>query len=146
VKYITKLKLFLLGVFIYFSRKKETKLGTDYFTSIVNLVKTGYKTNAFAPYVWFTAVVAVVEIIIMIIISDMFVRRTLTITLVATILFGMYMYYQMFKKDPRLLQSESFRLEDKKLDMIGQKGSDIMINPVNLSVRPQLLEEGGENA
>jgi len=118
-----------------------------YLASIVNLVRTGYKTNAFAPYVWFCAVIAVVELLIMIAIADIFIRRVLTITFVVTVLFGMFMYWKLFKKDPRLLQSESFRLEDKKLDMIGQKGSDIMINPVDLTiVSLRSSEEGSENA
>jgi hypothetical protein len=109
-------------------------------------VKTGYKTNAFAPYVWFCAVVAAVELLIMIFIPDLFIRRVLTICFVSTVGFGMFMYWKLFKKDPRLLQSESFRLEDKKLDMIGQKGSGIIINPVDLtivSLGPS--EDGGKN-
>jgi membrane protein YdbS with pleckstrin-like domain len=48
-------------------------------------------------------------------------------------IFAMIMFLLIFFKDPKLLQSESYRLEDKKLEIMIQKGGAIDFNPVNLT-------------
>ena len=48
------------------------------------------------------------------------------------------MYLVILIKDPQLLQSEKFRIEDKKLDIIASKNSGIEVNPVDLSVPNQI--------
>lgn len=131
---------------LYLSLRRRLLMPLDISISqLVNLIKSGYRSNAFAPYVWFLGVIAIVSFILMYFIPDEFIRRILAVVLVAAMLFGMFMYYTLFKKDPRLLQSESFRLEDKKLDMISQKGSDFPILPVDLTTPIQSLNEGGKS-
>ena len=53
--------------------------------------------------------------------------------LVIVVLFALCMYVVLLIKDPNLLQSEYYRIEDKKLDIIASKGSDIQFNPVDLT-------------
>mgnify|MGYP006902065324 CR=1 FL=1 len=45
----------------------------------------------------------------------------------------------MFMKDPNMLRSEKYLIEDKKLDMIAEKGGEITFDPVVLT--PKELEK-----
>jgi len=44
--------------------------------------------------------------------------------MIVLVLFTLLMYVVLYKKDPKLLQSEAYRIEDKKLDLIAQQGTD----------------------
>jgi len=112
-----------------------------YLSNLANVVKAGYKSNAFAPLVWFNAIIQPLLYIVIYFISNDIIKYILVAVSSAVLIFSGIMYLVIFLKDPRLLQSERFRIEDKKLDMISQKGSDIVIEPVNLTTPPQL--EGG---
>lgn len=103
------------------------------FANLSNLVKSGYKTNAFAPLVWFTAVSLPILLYFGFKTSNTLIQFFLIGASVFIVLFAAIMYLVIFLKDPKLLQSEGYRLEDKKLDLIAEKGGAISINPVNIN-------------
>jgi hypothetical protein len=111
--------------------------------NLANIVKSGYRSNAFAPLVWFNAIVNSFLLIGICYTNEIIVKYIFTICLGIILIFTLVMYLALFIKDPKLLQSERFRLEDKKLDMISQKGSDIVIQPVDLTT-PYKLEDGND--
>lgn len=114
----------------------------QYLANLVNLVKVGYKSNAFAPLVWFNGIVDPLLLIIAVIVGGI-TSYILIILLGLIILFSLAMYAIIFAKNPNLLQSERYRLEDKKLDLIASKGSEFMINPVDIT--PQQFLEDNQN-
>jgi hypothetical protein len=115
-----------------------------YWANIANLVKVGYRSNAFAPLVWFNSIVDPSLLIVACIIKG-YLSYLLVGVVCVIVLFSLTMYVALFIKNPNLLQSENYRLEDKKLDLIASKGSGIMINPVNITPK-QYIEEitGGD--
>lgn len=118
----------------------------NYFANLANVVKVGYKSNAFAPLVWFNAVVQPFLFVPAFLSKNETIKVVLIIVASLLIVFSAIMYLVLFLKDPKLLQSENFRIEDKKLDLIAQKGSDISITPVNLTTPQTLIQGGNENA
>jgi len=114
----------------------------QYLAHIGNIFKSGYRSNAFAPYVWLSVLVILLLIIIMKLFDDRIIEYACMTLIIFVVVFGAVMYLKLFNKDPKLLQSESYRLEDKRLDIISAKGSDVIVNPVNLSPPPQ-KEIGG---
>jgi site-specific recombinase len=116
-----------------------------YWANIANLVKVGYRSNAFAPLVWFNSIVDPTLLIVACILKGV-LSYLLVGVLCVIVLFSLTMYVALFIKNPNLLQSERYRLEDKKLDLIASKGSGIMINPVNITPQ-QYIEEitGGDH-
>jgi hypothetical protein len=109
---------------------------------LTNLIQSGYRTNAFAPLVWFNAVVDIPLLICSYHLSPPMSYFALAIVLLL-ILASFVTYLIIFFKDPKLLQSESYRLEDRKLDLIQEKGGAFMVNPVDLST--PLQRELGPN-
>jgi archaellum biogenesis protein FlaJ (TadC family) len=114
----------------------------QYLAHIGNIFRSGYKSNAFAPYVWLTVIIISSLIVIMKLFDDKIITYACMLLIIFVVVFGAIMYLKLFNKDPKLLQSESYRLEDKRLDIISAKGSDVIVNPVNLSPPPQ-KEIGG---
>ena len=112
----------------------------QYLSNLALLVKSGYKSNTFSPLVWFCAIVMPVLAALLIFSNDKVIIYTSLALFVVLLMFCMRMYLKTFDKDPKLLQSERFRIEDKKLDLVAQKGSNIEIEPFDLSVPPQNLE------
>ncbi|HMI05732.1 MAG TPA: hypothetical protein VK541_24805 [Pedobacter sp.] len=115
-------------------------------SNLTNYIKAGYKSNAFAPFVWVSGLIFIFLFTFFTISDDQIIRYVLIGAFILVIVFNFVIYLILIFKDPRLLQSENYRLEDKKLDMITQKGSDFIIKPVDL-VPPtnQLLREGDDN-
>ena len=99
---------------------------------IANLMRSGKKTNAFAPIVWFCGIILLLCFSGMFYFEDHIIRYTLLALIVIAILFACSMYLVLLLKDPRLLQSETFRIEDKKLDIIASKGREVQLNPIDL--------------
>jgi hypothetical protein len=97
-------------------------LWDKYIQSYGKSIKDGYKSNAFAPLVWFYVFVIPILIILTLLIKDIVIQLIIIGLIVVLILFALLMFFLLFKKDPKLLQSEWYRLENKKLDMIAQQG------------------------
>lgn len=101
-------------------------------SNITNYIRSGYRSNAFAPFVWATGLVFMFIAAFYWGTSDTIIRYALIGLFVFLVISLVIIYFVLLIKDPRLLQSENYRLEDKKLDMITQKGSDFEIKPVEL--------------
>ncbi|CAH0998028.1 hypothetical protein EMA8858_04163 [Emticicia aquatica] len=101
---------------------------------MAGIVRTGYKSNAFAPLVWFDGIIIPTILVFINLIDNNIIDYCLIGLLGIIVLFSLSMYLALFLKDPKLLQSENFRLEDKKLDIISQKGGVVSINPVELTL------------
>ena len=122
--------------------KNKIKMSWEqYFANVANIVKSGYRSNAFAPYVWFCAIVIPFLIAAILLIKDPRVTIVVSIAICFVILFASVMYFVLFQKDPKLLQSENYRIEDRKLDLIEQKGGDLIVNPIDM-ILPMQLEKG----
>jgi len=110
------------------------------FSSTTNIIKSGYRSNSFAPYVWITLGVQPFFLPIILISPNVNIQNGFAILDGLIIVAAIFFYGWTLIKRPALLQSEEFRLEEKKLDMVQQKGSDFKIKDFDLSV-PQ-IEEG----
>jgi len=104
----------------------------NYISSYGKAVKSAYKSNALAPIIWLDVFAIPVLLVLTTIFKTIVIKYILVGLVVLLIIFTLVMYVVLFKKDPKLLQSEGYRIEDKKLDLIAQKGGDIPINPVDL--------------
>lgn len=113
--------------------------------NIANMFRSGKKHNAFQPFILFYFVVAASFLVIIKTVNDPDTTSLLIKCLVGVSIFGcvLYFLFYLFKADR--LQSESYLLEDKKLNMISQKGLEIPINPVNLETQPYKLEKESDN-
>jgi hypothetical protein len=58
------------------------------------------------------------------------------------VLFSLWEYRTLVRKDPRLVQSEKLQFEMAKLDLVASKGGPVVFDPVNLefSAEPKLLQ------
>lgn len=124
--------------------KKITRMAENFVANLSGIIKAGYKTNAFAPLVWFNAVADPSLIISINCSDDKSMKLIFLLCVILIILCTLVAYFYMLFKRPDLLQSEKFRIEDKKLDLIASKGSDIVISPVNLTT-PILIEGDGND-
>lgn len=113
--------------------------------SIANIVKAGYKTNAFAPLVWFNAVADSLLIFGIKVCNNLVVTYIFVSVLCLLIIATFITYIVLLVKDPKLLQSEKYRIDDRKLDLIAQKGQGITINPVDLLNLEQSSSKKGGN-
>jgi hypothetical protein len=101
---------------------------------LANLMKSGSKTNAFAPLIWLCGIVIFTSMIGIYYFNDVVIKYLFVALIFLVIIFALVMYVVLLIKDPRLLQSEHYRIEDKKLDIIASKGTGIQFNPVDLIV------------
>ena len=64
---------------------------------------------------------------------------------VAIVLFSLWEYRTLVRKDPRLVQSEKLQFEMAKLDIVASKGGPVVFDPVNLefSTEPSRLQGPG---
>ncbi|HVW16395.1 MAG TPA: hypothetical protein VHB54_21355 [Mucilaginibacter sp.] len=109
---------------------------------LANLMKSGSKTNAYAPLIWQCSIVCVLSIGGMYYFKEPVIRYVFLGLIVLVVIFALVMYVVLLIKDPKLLQSEKYRIEDKKLDIIASKGEGIQFNPIDLTVP---TKEIGEN-
>jgi membrane protein YdbS with pleckstrin-like domain len=114
----------------------------QYIQAFGKSVKDGYRTNAFAPMKWFAIFLVPILITSIATIKILFFQIIISILLSIIVVFSLVMYLVIFLKDPKLLQSEAFRIEDRKLDLIAQKGGDISINAVELNTGTNVLGDG----
>ena len=114
----------------------------QFMVQLANLMKSGSRTNAFAPLVWLCGTVIFAGIGGLFYFDDPIIKYVFLGLLVLVVIFALVMYVVLLVKDPRLLQSEHFRIEDKKLDIIASKGEGIQFNPIDLTIP---TKEIGEN-
>jgi membrane protein YdbS with pleckstrin-like domain len=111
---------------------------------LANFMKTGSKTNAFAPLIWLCSVVMFMSMTGIYYFKDPIIKYVFVALIVFVVVFSAITYVVILIKDPRLLQTENYRIEDKKLDIIASKGMEIKFNPVDLIV-PKKNNGGTKN-
>lgn len=117
------------------------------FKAFSETFKTGYKANALSPYIWFICLSIILLLVGIKLTDDSLIRYLFVGTILILLLFGIIMGVAIFIKDPKLLQTEKYRTNDRILDLVEQKGGEISINPVTLDFTyseyvesPELLE------
>lgn len=101
----------------------------QYIAAYGKSMKDGYRSNAFAPLVWYV-VFPIIPLMLLVIFAKSEIVQIIAMVLVAgLIIFPLVMYVIILKKDPKLLQSEWYRLEDKKIDMVYKQGDANALPP-----------------
>lgn len=108
---------------------------------LANLMKSGSKTNAFAPLILLCSIVIFTSMIGIYYFNESLIKYLFVALIFLVIIFALVMYVVLLVKDPNLLQSERYRIEDKKLDIIASKGEEIQFNPVDLTTPIKSLED-----
>ena len=100
--------------------------------SLGNSLKVFKRGNAFTPFAFFA-----IFLIVILIYFAASLHGTLQLILIILVCFivgfSCLMYLLLFLKDPRLLQSETYRLEEQKLNIIQEKGGNVIFEPVSLT-------------
>lgn len=109
---------------------------------LANMMKSGSKTNAYAPLIVVCGIVIFASMIGIHYFDENIIKYVFLGLIVVVVIFALVMYVVLLMKDPKLLQSERYRIEDRKLDIIASKGQDIQFNAVDLTVP---TKEIGEN-
>jgi len=102
-----------------------------YITAYGKSVKDGYKSNAFDPLVWFVIFLIIPFIVVVLASSNEIIKYLSLGFIFVIVIFSLVMYVILLCKDPKLLQSEWYRLENRRLDLISQQGNE----------KPKLPEE-----
>jgi hypothetical protein len=124
-----------------FDRLKTSLLSIwTYITAYGKSVQDGYKSNAFSPLAWYVFFPIIPLVVIILAIQNKMVLYVCLGLIVLLILFPLVMYVVLLIKDPKLLQSEWYRLEDKRMDMVAKQGDTPTIPELITSV-----EIKGEN-
>lgn len=112
---------------------------------LTSVLKTINRKNGFAPLVMLVAVLMAsgISISYFLNIKTEMMAIALFILLGVLAIFSMGIYLFMLIKRPELLQSEQYRLEEKKLNIISEKSGKIKLNKQNIEIAltPELLEK-----
>lgn len=127
---------------IFEAIKKKILAFWDYITAYGKAVKYGYKANAFSPIAWYSVFLIIPLIAAIIWVKNSTIQYILVGLLIVVIFFPLVMYIVLLAKDPKLLQSERYRLEEQKLNMIAEKGGNIKFAQLDLN---QNVKIGGED-
>lgn len=109
--------------------------------SLQEIVTSGYKSNAFSPFVWQLAVGGLLLLLGILFIDDKIITYIFVVALIVLLFYNMAMGNKIFNKDPNLLQSEKYRTNDKILDLVEKKGGELTVNPITLDVTFTEFEE-----
>src|SRR5262245_62131432 len=94
-------------------RKYAATLVANFLSYLGNLTRSGHRSNAFGPWVLFAGIT--IPILVFGGYKAEGIAQIILFSCVGFIvLFAAIMYLVIFIKDPKLLQSESYRLEDKR--------------------------------
>jgi len=101
---------------------------TSYLEKALKSRQTG---SALTPLLWLNAIVSVPSLLL-----SAFLGPPMNIAFfalaVAIVLFSLWQYRVLVRKDPRLVQSEKLQFEMAKLDLVASKSGPVLIDPVNL--------------
>lgn len=104
-----------------------------YWANLANVISVGNRANAFVPLIILDSILIPVIFLFIYVSDDKVIRYSLVALIALLVIGSLIAYFIMLFKKPELLQTEHFRIEDKKLNMIAEKGSDFKILPVNLT-------------
>lgn len=94
---------------------------------------TKYLSSAISPMLWMNAMISMPCIIISAFISQP-LSYAFFLLAVVVIIYSLRKYEYLVNKDPRLVQSEKHQYQMAKLDIVAQKGGEVIIDPVNLDL------------
>ena len=106
-------------------------MSLDFPGSLERVLKRSWTASALSPLLWLNALISFPALVSAVAIKDSF-RWALFSVAVVVVGYTLHAYHTLKKKNPRLLQSEGFQLEMEKLDLIGEKGGPIDIDPVEI--------------
>ena len=110
-----------------------------------NLFRVARKSSAFTPLIWLLLVVGAIVYKLLPTITDQKVKDYLVYAFIVLLGFICMMYVLFWLFKPDRLHSETYLLENKKLELIREKGQDISINSVDFPISDAYkLEEGGK--
>jgi len=117
---------------IFTSQKRRLKLFLEKLLSNTDTFKSvGSRSSIFTAMAWYSAFIFLGCIGTAIIFES--IRTYIIIIGSIVCLFPLVMFVVIFFKNPTLLSSEEFLIEQKKLQIIQEKGKDIIFNPMNLT-------------
>lgn len=111
----------------------------------------GQRSSALTPLLWLSGIVGVPSLYLCVK-TQGWTRIALFSLAVLLVFADLVAYVYLVRKDPRLVQSESFQLESRRLDLVASKGGpeldatlvEITQEPKGLQARKSQLEAGGE--
>jgi hypothetical protein len=108
-------------------------------------LKTRQTGSAVSPLLWLNAIVTVPSMLLSAILAPP-MSFAFFLLAVVIVVFSLWEYRTLVRKDPRLVQSEKLQFELAKLDIVASKGGAVVIDPVNIefSAEPRRLENAAE--
>ncbi len=108
---------------------------TGYLEKALKSRQTG---SAVTPLLWLNGIVTVPCLLLC-----PFLQPPMSIAFFALaafiVLFSLWQYHALVRIDPRLVQSERLQFEMAKLDLVAQKGGDVIFDPVSIEFGPDPL-------
>jgi hypothetical protein len=92
-----------------------------------------HKSSALTPLLWLNLLVTVPCVVTSFRVTTDF-RWALFGLAGLIVVYTLVAYAMLVKKDPRLVQSETFQREMRALDIVAERGGPVAINPVDLLV------------
>lgn len=86
-----------------------------------HVFQRGQRSSALTPLLWLTTIVGVPSLYLCIR-TQGWTRAALFGLVVLVVLSDLTAYIYLVRKDPRLVQSETFQLESRRLDIVASKG------------------------
>jgi hypothetical protein len=115
---------------------------TGYLEKALKSRQTG---SALSPLLWLNGIVTVPCLLL-----SPFISAPMNVAFFALavliVLFSLWEYRTLVRKDPRLVQSEKLQFELAKLDIVASKGGSIVIDPVSIEFASEPLYIGAPDA
>jgi hypothetical protein len=104
-------------------------------------LQRGQRSSALSPLLWLNSIVSIPCLILSSRVEGPF-RYVLFGLGVVIVVYTLLAYAYLVRKDPRWVQSESFQLESRKLDIVASKGQPALAAMTVEISEPVLLEPG----
>lgn len=119
-------------------------------SSIQSMLKSVNKKNVFAPFIQFMGVILACMSFFSYLFKTVMETYAIYVFVFMCLVFvvGTCVYLFILVKRPESLQSETYRLEEKKLNIISGKSERVRVNPVTITLGGMgidQLEKGGDN-
>src|SRR5438105_2904098 len=114
---------------------------TDFGQYFAHALQRNQRSSALTPLLWLTGLVAVPSLYLSLQAQGR-TRIALFGLAVLLVIADLIAYAYLVRKDPRLVQSESFQIESRKLDLVASKGGPqldalvVEITPEPRAIRP----------
>ena len=116
---------------------------TGYLEQALKSRQTG---SALTPLLWLNGIVTVPSLLLSAFLVPPMNYAFFALALMIVV-FSLWEYRSLVRKDPRLVQSEKLQFEMAKLDLVASKGGPVVIDPVTLEfgAEPARLATPNEN-